>query len=152
MLASSTRVVLRFFPSASAMSFGLMGSSMRSSSAIIRRRSSLWRYSSASPMRDHDAISASHRNAYSFTRTPGRFSVAVTSLRRHEIEHPLAVLWYPSVQIHQMGKLLRHSLRNRGYYYPSVAMTDEHHLFQVLIFDYCENVLNVRVQSGHTTE
>jgi hypothetical protein len=101
---------------------------------------------------DAEGFDGKWRYAYSFTRNPGRFSVAVTSLRRHDIEHPLAIGWYPSVQIHQMGKLLRHGLRNRGYYYPSVAMTDEHHVFQVLIFDYPENVLHVRVQSGHTTE
>ena len=51
-----------------------------------------------------------------------------------------------------MGELLRHNLRNRGDYYPSVAMTDEHHLLEVLIFDYPENVLYVGVQPSHTAQ
>src|SRR5215212_479196 len=90
--------------------------------------------------------------AYSFTRNPGRFSVALGSLGRHEVEHTLAIFWYPSIQIHQMGELLRHTLSNRRYYYPAIAVADELHLFEVFVLDQPEDIVHVRVQPVHAAK
>ena len=90
--------------------------------------------------------------AYSFTRNPGRFSVALGSLRRHEVEHTLAVFWYPSIQIHQMGELLGHNLSNRRYYYPAIAVADKHNVFKVLVVDHPEDIVHVRVQPVHAAQ
>src|SRR5215217_7428288 len=90
--------------------------------------------------------------AYSFTRNPGRFSVALTSLGRNEVEHTLAVFWYPSIQIHQMGELLSHDLSNRRYYYPAIAVADKHHVLEVLVLDHPEDILHVRVQPVYAAQ
>ena len=87
--------------------------------------------------------------AYPLARNPGCFSVASGPLLRHEVEHTLAIFWYPSIQIHQMGELLRHNLSNRRYYYPAIAVADKHHLFEVLVLDQPEDILHVRVQPVH---
>src|SRR5215813_6579325 len=68
-----------------------------------------------------------------------------TDHQRRDVDHRIAIAWHEGIQIDQVSNALRHSINHAGDDHPTITVTHQDDLMQILVLKQADDILDMGI-------